>query len=914
MKTPKARSLLKIKYSIHLELTILCLAILLISSMGIGLFSFFTAKKELDLSGQIILKNGVKMAREAINQKVKMVGSGLQSLPNAQEDIKEFVLGPKRSDGTRPINRTIDLGKNGYIFILSRNADEIAHPSIEGQNTWLTKDMSGRDFYVAQDIIKRALNGGGFTYYSWKYPYSEEIVPKVAYAEYDPNWDWIIVSSSYMDDFNRGAYRIVGVILYTFLALLAFGLVMIYWISRHISRPLRSIAETMDQFDAGHSDQPRIQLKHRNEIGLLASSFNQMAQNLTDEYGRRVATENEKDRMFDELLRSKEKFQKVFQHAADAIGLIRLQDGEFLEVNDAFYSIFRLQPLQVIGHSSIEFKLWASNDERALVYEKLTRDERVENLITLWQTAEGQIRTGLLSTEVIEINRERCIIFVWHDYTDRKAAEDALLKAYDSMEQKVQQRTVELAIEKDRAEAASKAKSVFLANISHELRTPLNAILGFSQIMARDPYFPENYREKLGIILKSGDHLLNLINNVLDLARIESGRNSIEYKDFDIGGMLNEIILMLRVKAEAKGIELFIDQSSSFPRFVNTDPVKLRQIIINIAGNAVKFTQRGHVSIKLSLQGHMNEAKKMVLLFEISDTGPGVPSEDLDRIFSPFEQSTASSDAASTGLGLAIAREYINMLGGSITVASEVGKGTTFRFHVSCEEVDAEHIEEITNEKAVIAGFEGADHYKVLIVEDNFENRLFLRQLLEPQGFELMVAENGFEAIALVEEFRPHLILMDRRMPAMDGIEATREIRRMALLPEPKIIAVTAHAYAEEQQEMLDAGCDAFLKKPIREQELFHAISSQLGIGCRYCQTVDSMRSSVPMNEPHGEEWTVRIPEELKEALRWAVLVADLDEILELILKLAEIDQNTANVLNALAQRYEYEAILEKLD
>jgi len=521
MKTPKARSLLKIKYSIHLELTILCLAILLISSMGIGLFSFFTAKKELDLSGQIILKNGVKMAREAINQKVKMVGSGLQSLPNAQEDIKEFVLGPKRSDGTRPINRTIDLGKNGYIFILSRNADEIAHPSIEGQNTWLTKDMSGRDFYVAQDIIKRALNGGGFTYYSWKYPYSEEIVPKVAYAEYDPNWDWIIVSSSYMDDFNRGAYRIVGVILYTFLALLAFGLVMIYWISRHISRPLRSIAETMDQFDAGHSDQPRIQLKHRNEIGLLASSFNQMAQNLTDEYGRRVATENEKDRMFDELLRSKEKFQKVFQHAADAIGLIRLQDGEFLEVNDAFYSIFRLQPLQVIGHSSIEFKLWASNDERALVYEKLTRDERVENLITLWQTAEGQIRTGLLSTEVIEINRERCIIFVWHDYTDRKAAEDALLKAYDSMEQKVQQRTVELAIEKDRAEAASKAKSVFLANISHELRTPLNAILGFSQIMARDPYFPENYREKLGIILKSGDHLLNLINNVLDLARID---------------------------------------------------------------------------------------------------------------------------------------------------------------------------------------------------------------------------------------------------------------------------------------------------------------------------------------------------------------------------------------------------------
>lgn len=928
MRLFKGLSASKFKYSIHFELTILCLAILLTSSLGIGLFSFFTAKAELELSGQIILENGVKMAKEAINQKVKMVALGVQSLPEAQEDIKEFVLGPKNKDGTRPINRTINLGKNGYIFILSRHADEIAHPSIEGQNTWLTKDMSGRDFYVAQDIIDKALHGGGFTYYSWKYPYTEQIVPKVAYAEYDPNWDWIIVSSTYMDDFNSGAYRILAVIAYIFLALLAFGLILIYWISRHISRPLKTIANTMSQFDVVQSNYPIITLKQKNEIGLLAKSFNQMARNLTEEYAKRIATENElmnstkslndsmieKECMYDELLLSKEKFQKVFQHAADAIGLIRFRDGEFLEVNDAFYNILGFKQEQVIGHTSEEFELWEENEQRSEMYERLNRDERIENLITVWRTAEGLLRTGLLSLELIEIEGDRCIIFVWHDYTDRKAVEDALQLAYESLEIKVEQRTVELAIEKDRAEAASKAKSVFLANISHELRTPLNAILGFSQIMARDSKFPEVYRDKLNIILNSGDHLLNLINNVLDLARIESGRNSFESKDFDIGSMLNEIILMLKMKAEAKGIDLFLDQSSSFPRFVNTDPVKLRQVIINIAGNAVKFTKEGHVSIKLSLQSHVSEEHKLILFFEISDTGPGIPTEDLERIFSPFEQSTASSDTASTGLGLAIAREYINMLGGSVTVASEAGKGTTFRFTVTCEAVNAEGIEGITQGKSFIAGFEGADRFRLLIVEDNAENRLFLKQLLAPHGFQLSMAENGFEAIALAQELQPHLILMDRRMPFMDGLQATEEIRRMELLPEPKIIAVTAHAYAEEQKEMLDAGCDAFIRKPVREQELFQTIGTLLGIECHYAREMSDAAPSERMGERLAANATAQISGELKDALRQAVLEADLDEMLVLIGKLEEIDLHMANVLKGMAQRYEYEAILKELD
>ncbi len=290
MKT-KPIKLSQFSYSIRIEITLLFVFILLVSSLTIGLLSYNTAKSELDRSGEIILKNGVKMVKEAIKLKVNAVNLGIQDIETAQEEIKQLILGPKNPNGTRPINRNVDLGENGYFFILNKHADEIAHPSIEGQNTWLTKDMSGSEFYVAQDIIKKAQNGGGFTYYSWKWPYSARIAPKVSYAEIDTNWDWIIVSSIYLEDYNKGANRIFLVLIYSFGGILIIGFALLIWIDRHIAFPIKNMTNAIKHFDINHLQFTPIDVRNRNEIGLLATSFNQMAENLISDNAKLVLAE-----------------------------------------------------------------------------------------------------------------------------------------------------------------------------------------------------------------------------------------------------------------------------------------------------------------------------------------------------------------------------------------------------------------------------------------------------------------------------------------------------------------------------------------------------------------------------------------------------------------------------------------------
>lgn len=268
--------------SIKTELTLIIVLTLLISSLTVGLFSYYTAKNELNKSGEIILKNGVRMVKKSIELKANLVALNIQEKSAAQEEVKRFALGPKQQDGTRPISNNIDLGRHGYIFILDKQAYEIAHPSIEGENTWLTKDMSGKDFYVAQDIIQKALTGGGFTHYSWKYPYDDRIAPKVAYAEYDPYWEWIIVSTIYMEDYNKGANRIITVLIYAFVSILIIGVLSILLISKHISTPLTRIAKAMSAFNMNKDFEP-LQKNGDNEIGVVTDAFNQMAVALIDE-------------------------------------------------------------------------------------------------------------------------------------------------------------------------------------------------------------------------------------------------------------------------------------------------------------------------------------------------------------------------------------------------------------------------------------------------------------------------------------------------------------------------------------------------------------------------------------------------------------------------------------------------------
>ncbi len=351
---------------------------------------------------------------------------------------------------------------------------------------------------------------------------------------------------------------------------------------------------------------------------------------------------------------------------------------------------------------------------------------------------------------------------------------------------KLKQAEADLAEAKARAEAANRAKSAFLANMSHELRTPLNAVLGFSRLLKNDPDVTPRQQETLDIIARSGEHLLNLINNVLDMAKIESGRVVLEESEIDLPRLMSEIQSLMGVGAVEKGLRFALERDPDLPRFVAVDAGKLRQVLLNLVGNAIKYTNSGGVKLRARLT-RQNDAERARVRFEVEDSGPGISQEDCQRIFFPFVQLGGPAPAeAGTGLGLAICKQYVDLMGGQIGVDSKPGKGAVFYFTIPVRVLPSVAEPEEPKHGRILGLAEGQPACRLLIVEDQPENRLLLRRLLEPLGFELREAVNGQEAVAQFEQWHPHLIWMDIRMPVMDGLEAVRRIRATRPAPEPK--------------------------------------------------------------------------------------------------------------------------------
>ncbi|MFN6465416.1 MAG: PAS domain S-box protein [Nostoc sp. DedVER02] len=480
------------------------------------------------------------------------------------------------------------------------------------------------------------------------------------------------------------------------------------------------------------------------------------------------------------------------------------------------------------------------------------------------------------------------------------------------------------------ADTANRAKSEFLANMSHELRTPLNAILGFTQVMSHDLALSTEHQQNLAIINRAGEHLLNLINDILEMSKIEAGRITLNINSFDLIRLLENLEEMLRFRATSKGLELIFEYTSHLPQYIQADESKLRQVLLNLLGNAIKFTDTGRVILRVGVghgalgTGHGEDilSNAQSLIFEVTDTGRGIAPQEIDLLFEAFGQTeTGRKSQQGTGLGLAISRKYVQLMGGDISVTSIIGEGSKFAFDIQISLATASEIQIKQIRRQVLSLAPTQSEYRILVVDDSIDSRLVLVKILTSIGFVVQEAANGIEAIAVWQKWQPHLILMDMRMPIMDGYEATKIIKTKeeTLISNSKtiIIALTANAFEEQREAMIQAGCDDYMNKPFREEQLLEKLSEYLDVQYIYQEdnyqignskekiatSILKLTDLVPILSEMSPEW-------VKQLYTAAAQCSD-DLILELIEQIPSEKEDLQNFIKNLAQDFQFEKIME---
>ncbi|MDJ0647715.1 MAG: ATP-binding protein [Xenococcaceae cyanobacterium MO_188.B19] len=494
-----------------------------------------------------------------------------------------------------------------------------------------------------------------------------------------------------------------------------------------------------------------------------------------------------------------------------------------------------------------------------------------------------------------------------------------LLEKAKKQHQLLEEQNKKLLESKQKAEAANHAKSVFLANMSHELRTPLNAILGFSQLLQRDDFLSTKHQETLNIINRSGEHLLNLINDILEMSKIEAGKIELNYTDCNIYRLLASIEEMLQIKARSKQLDLVFNIDHNLPQFIKIDESKLRQLLINLVGNAIKFTNVGSVNLEILLES--TDANNNRLVFIIKDTGIGIAASELETLFDPFIQTTSGiKSQEGTGLGLTISRKFVQLMGGDITIQSQLNVGTTVKFDIKYQK--SQRILSNRETKPQVVGLApNQENYRILIVEDIKENRQLILEILESVGFNVREARNGQQAIWIWQEWQPHLIWMDIQMPIVNGYEAIEQIRkrekRQKNLQSTVIIALTASAFQEEREKILAIGADDFVSKPFAEWTIFEKIQTHLKVDFVWQsessttqiqsqnQTILNQQEliNVLLSSPIDQDWINK--------LHFAAIELDEELMIETIEEIAADYQNLAQTLTHWVNNFQFDLIAD---